>query len=158
MRKSILRVFVSPWFSRLFSGSRPSFFLLVFFFLPLSKILILAFNTSALTKPNFQLILSTLASFTFYQATLSTILTFVSRSAVCSPFFPFQLSRQILASRANRRSLYASHSCRRIKFQCTIRQSRLIFFHSIFHPFTHFSLFTHLLPTFSTTQPSSSAS
>ena len=54
----------------------PILFLLAFLFLPLSKILILAFNTSAFTKANFQLILSTI-SFTFYQAALSTILTFI---------------------------------------------------------------------------------
>ncbi len=54
----------------------PILFLLVFFFQPLARIITLAFNTSALTKENFQLILSTL-SFTFYQAALSTILTFI---------------------------------------------------------------------------------
>ena len=75
-RDLILRVFASQWFSRVLLWFAPILFLLVFFFHPLSKILILAFNTSALTKANFQLILSTL-SFTFYQATLSTILTFV---------------------------------------------------------------------------------
>jgi thiamine transport system permease protein len=53
----------------------PILFLLWYFFC-LSKILILAFNTSALYQANFQLILSTI-SFTFYQATLSTILTFI---------------------------------------------------------------------------------
>ena len=75
-RKIILRAFASPWFSRSFLWLAPILFLLSYFFLPLSKILFLAFNTSALTKSNFQLILSTL-SFTFYQAALSTILTFI---------------------------------------------------------------------------------
>jgi thiamine transport system permease protein len=54
----------------------PILFLLVFFFQPLARIITLAFNTSALTTENFQLILSTLG-FTFYQAILSTILTFI---------------------------------------------------------------------------------
>ncbi|MBI5352918.1 MAG: iron ABC transporter permease [Chloroflexi bacterium] len=54
----------------------PLLFLLIFFFQPLARIITLAFNTSAFTKANFQLILSTL-SFTFYQATVSTILTFI---------------------------------------------------------------------------------
>ena len=54
----------------------PILFLLVFFFQPLARIITLAFNTSALTTANFQLILSTV-SFTFYQAILSTILTFI---------------------------------------------------------------------------------
>ncbi|MBI5964336.1 MAG: iron ABC transporter permease [Chloroflexi bacterium] len=67
---------MSPWFYRVLLWLAPILFLLAFFFLPLSRILILAFNTSAFTKTNFQLILSTL-SFTFYQAALSTILTFV---------------------------------------------------------------------------------
>ncbi|MDP1779010.1 MAG: iron ABC transporter permease, partial [Anaerolineales bacterium] len=73
-----LRVFTffRSSFSRLLLWLAPILFLLSFFFHPLSKILILAFNTSALTKANFQLILPTV-SFTFYQATLSTILTFV---------------------------------------------------------------------------------
>ena len=74
-RDLILRVFASPQFSRALLWFAPILFLLIFFFLPLSKILTLAFNTSALTKPSFQLILS-VASFTFYQAALSTILTF----------------------------------------------------------------------------------
>jgi thiamine transport system permease protein len=75
-RKKILCAFASPWFYRILLWLAPILFLLSFFFLPLSKILFLAFNTSAFTKANFQLILSTL-SFTFYQAALSTILTFV---------------------------------------------------------------------------------
>ncbi len=54
----------------------PLLFLLVFFFQPLARIITLAFNTSAFTAENFQLILSTLG-FTFYQAILSTILTFI---------------------------------------------------------------------------------
>ncbi len=76
LRNKFLRAFASPWFFRILLWLAPILFLLSFFFLPLSKILFLAFNTSAFTKANFQLILSTL-SFTFYQATLSTILTFV---------------------------------------------------------------------------------
>ncbi|MBC7877156.1 MAG: iron ABC transporter permease [Anaerolineales bacterium] len=70
-----LRVYLST-FSRPLLWLAPLIFLVLFFFLPLSKILILAFNTSAFTSKNFQLILSTL-SFTFYQAALSTILTFI---------------------------------------------------------------------------------
>jgi len=76
LRNKILRVFVSPWFLRSLLWLAPILFLLAYFFLPLSKILILVFKASAFTKQNFQLILSTL-SFTFYQATLSTILTFI---------------------------------------------------------------------------------
>jgi thiamine transport system permease protein len=75
-RRFILRVIASPWFHRLILWLAPILFLLSCFFLPLSKILIIAFNASALTQANFQLILSTLG-FTFYQATLSTILTFI---------------------------------------------------------------------------------
>ena len=73
---SIPGFFLSPYFFRMLLWLAPLLFLLIFFFLPLSKILILAFNTSALTKENFRIILSTL-SFTLYQAALSTILTFV---------------------------------------------------------------------------------
>lgn len=76
LRKSILRAFASLWSSRLLIWSAPFLFLLSFFFHPLFKILVLAFNTTALTRANFQLILSTLG-FTFYQASLSAILTFI---------------------------------------------------------------------------------
>lgn len=76
LRKPILRVFASLWFSRFLIWIAPLLFLLVFFFQPLIKILTLAFNTSAFTATNFQIILSA-TSFTFYQAILSTILTFV---------------------------------------------------------------------------------
>ena len=75
-RNFFLRAFASPWFFRVLLWLAPILFLLSYFFLPLSKILILAFNTSALTKANFQLILP-IVSFTFYQAALSTILTFI---------------------------------------------------------------------------------
>jgi thiamine transport system permease protein len=76
LKKNNLRDFVSPWFFRVLLWFTPLLFLIAYFFLPLSKILILAFNISALTKANFQLILTTL-SFTFYQAALSTVLTFI---------------------------------------------------------------------------------
>jgi thiamine transport system permease protein len=90
-RDLILRVFASPWLSRVLLWFAPILFLLIFFFFPLSKILILAFNILAFTKVNFQLILSTI-SFTFYQATLSTILTFVLGlpSAVLFSYFTFR--------------------------------------------------------------------
>ena len=76
LKKNNLRAFVSPWLYRVLLWLTPLLFLIAYFFLPLSKILILAFNISALTKTNFQLILTTL-SFTFYQAALSTALTFI---------------------------------------------------------------------------------
>jgi len=69
-----LRAFVSPWLLRFLLWALPLSFLLVAFFLPLSKILLLTFNTSALTPDNLQIANSAI-SFTFYQAVLSTILT-----------------------------------------------------------------------------------
>jgi thiamine transport system permease protein len=134
--KKILRTFASPWFFRILFWLAPILFLLSYFFLPLSKILILAFNISAFTKTNFQLILSTL-SFTFYQATLSTILTFVLGipSAILFSRFnfrgksllraltavPFMLPTVVVASSFN--ALVGSHGL-------------FSFFHSsfIFHP------------------------
>jgi thiamine transport system permease protein len=74
-RKPILRVFASPWFSRLLIWLAPLLFLIIFFFQPLLKILTLVFDTAAFTGTNFQIIRSA-TSFTFYQAILSTILTF----------------------------------------------------------------------------------
>jgi thiamine transport system permease protein len=76
LRKKFLRTLVSPWFSRSLLWFAPILFLLAFFFKPLARIITLAFNISSLTTANFQLILSTLG-FTFYQAILSTILTFI---------------------------------------------------------------------------------
>ncbi len=76
LRTKILRAFVSPWFARLLLWLAPILFLLIFFFQPLARIIALAFNSSAFTQKNFETILS-VAGFTFYQAILSTILTFV---------------------------------------------------------------------------------
>jgi len=61
---------------RFFLWLFPLTFLILFFFYPLSRIFALTLNTSALTSENLRIAYSTL-SFTFYQATLSTILTLV---------------------------------------------------------------------------------
>lgn len=56
----------------------PAFlFLLIFFFYPLTKILNLTFDFGTLTNENNLRITYEALSFTFYQATLSTILTFI---------------------------------------------------------------------------------
>ena len=66
---------LSSWLkSRFFLWLFPLTFLTIFFFLPLSRIFALTLNTSALTSDNLQIAYSAL-SFTFYQATLSTLLT-----------------------------------------------------------------------------------
>jgi len=52
----------------------PLTFLTIFFFYPLSRIFALTLNTSALTSENLRIAFSALG-FTFYQATLSTLLT-----------------------------------------------------------------------------------
>jgi thiamine transport system permease protein len=54
----------------------PLLFLLVFFFIPLSKILTLTFDPATLVSANNLHIVVQALSFTFYQAALSTILTF----------------------------------------------------------------------------------
>ena len=72
----IPRAFVTPWFSRLTLWFPPLLFLLVFFFQPLARIITLAFNASAFTPKNLEVILS-VTGFTFYQAILSTLLTFI---------------------------------------------------------------------------------
>ena len=51
-------------------------FLAVFFFLPLTRILVLSLDASALTAANLQRVFSVFR-FTFYQAALSTLLTFL---------------------------------------------------------------------------------
>lgn len=62
---------------RLFLWLPAFLFLLVFFFYPLTKILNLTFDFSTLTNENNLLITRNSLLFTFYQATLSTILTFI---------------------------------------------------------------------------------
>ncbi|MCL4823528.1 MAG: hypothetical protein KJZ57_04845 [Anaerolineales bacterium] len=54
-------------------------FLAVFFLLPLTRILAFSLDASALTAANFRRAFSVLR-FTFYQATLSTLLTFLLAS------------------------------------------------------------------------------
>jgi thiamine transport system permease protein len=76
LRNKLLRAFASPWFSHVLLWLAPILFLLVFFFQPLARIITLAFDSSAFTQKNFETILS-VAGFTFYQAILSTLLTFV---------------------------------------------------------------------------------
>ena len=75
-RKLILGVFASPRFVRLLLWLAPILFLLSFFFFPLSKILALTFDPATFTSPNNLQIINHALLFTFYQATLSTILTF----------------------------------------------------------------------------------
>jgi len=61
-------------FSRPLLWFFPLAFLIIFFFLPLSRIFALSLDTSALTSVNLRIAYSALG-FTFYQATLSTLLT-----------------------------------------------------------------------------------
>ena len=75
-KTSDLSAFLRKVVPRLALWLFPILFLLVFFFLPLSRILSLALDPSALNKENFELIVATLR-FTFYQAALSTFLTFL---------------------------------------------------------------------------------
>ncbi|HSB02829.1 MAG TPA: iron ABC transporter permease [Anaerolineales bacterium] len=63
-----------PWFGRIALWLLPLSFLLIAFFYPLSRILALTFDTATLTSENLLLALRVLL-FTFYQATLSTLLT-----------------------------------------------------------------------------------
>lgn len=62
---------------RLFLWLPAFLFLLIFFFYPLTKIFSLTFDFSTLTNENNLLITRNSLLFTFYQATLSTILTFI---------------------------------------------------------------------------------
>ncbi len=77
LRKKILRAFASPWFSRLLIWLAPILFLAIFFFYPLTKILTLTLDFSTLANRENLLITYHSLLFTFYQATLSTILTFI---------------------------------------------------------------------------------
>jgi thiamine transport system permease protein len=69
-----LRASVSPWLARLVLWLLPLSFLAVAFFYPLSRILALTFDSSALTSENLQHAGRVLL-FTVYQAALSTLLT-----------------------------------------------------------------------------------
>ncbi len=69
-----LRIFVSPWLRRVALWLFPLLFLGIAFFHPLSRILAITFDSSTLTSANL-LLSSRVLLFTFYQATLSTLLT-----------------------------------------------------------------------------------
>jgi len=69
-----LRVSASPWLARVLLWVLPLTFLTIFFFLPLAKILFLTLDVSALNPENLQ-ITNYALRFTFYQASLSTLLT-----------------------------------------------------------------------------------
>jgi len=69
-------LFPAPWSRRLALWLLPIFFLGLFFFYPLARILFLAFDGSALERENLALAYETL-KFTFYQAALSTFFTFL---------------------------------------------------------------------------------
>jgi thiamine transport system permease protein len=69
-----LRAFRSPWLGRALLWLLPLTFLAIFFFVPLSRILALTLNISAVISENIRIAYSALR-FTFYQAILSTILT-----------------------------------------------------------------------------------
>src|SRR5215211_3716373 len=72
-RRSIILP-TSPWLARAALWLLPLSFLIVAFFFPLSRILALTLDPSTLTSQNL-LLASRVFLFTFYQATLSTILT-----------------------------------------------------------------------------------
>ncbi|HKG53242.1 MAG TPA: iron ABC transporter permease [Anaerolineales bacterium] len=72
--KKNLRAFVSPWLVRAALWLLPLSFLIIAFFYPLSHILALTFDINTFTGNNLLLVLRVLI-FTFYQATLSTLLT-----------------------------------------------------------------------------------
>jgi thiamine transport system permease protein len=76
-RSFFLRVFASPCFIRLSLWFAPILFLFIFFFLPLIKILSLTFDPATLTNVNNLRIANYAVRFTFYQAILSTVLTFL---------------------------------------------------------------------------------
>lgn len=75
-RFNFLRASASSWFARLLLWIPVLLFLLSFFFFPLSKILSLTFNLETFTDLNNPLIARDSLLFTFYQAFLSTLLTF----------------------------------------------------------------------------------
>jgi thiamine transport system permease protein len=65
---------VPSWLRRLFLWLLPLTFLIIFFFIPLARILGLSFDVAAFTTENLRIADSVLR-FTFYQAALSTLLT-----------------------------------------------------------------------------------
>lgn len=74
-KRAGLRAYLSAN-ARIFLWLAPILFLSIFFFYPLTKILSLTFDLSTLTNSNNLLITYNSLLFTFYQAALSTLLTF----------------------------------------------------------------------------------
>lgn len=75
--RDFLSIFASLWRSRFLLWLFPLLFLVTFFFLPLFRIIALTFRTSVFSNPDTISITLNAIRFTFYQATLSTILTFL---------------------------------------------------------------------------------
>lgn len=76
VKRTSIREYISAN-ARIFLWLAPLLFLSVFFFYPLTKILSLTFDLSTLTNSNNLLIARNSLLFTFYQAALSTLLTFL---------------------------------------------------------------------------------
>jgi thiamine transport system permease protein len=118
-----LFTFFRSSFSRLSLWLAPILFLLIFFFYPLSKILALTFDPSTIFNSNNLRITQHATRFTFYQAALSTILTFALGipSAILFSHFnfrgksllraltavPFMLPTVVVASSFN--ALFGNH-------------------------------------------------
>jgi thiamine transport system permease protein len=74
---NFLSASVSPWLIRAFLWLFTLLFLLYFFFYPLTRIFSLTFSPTTFTNPGNLLVTLNSLLFTFYQAILSTLLTFI---------------------------------------------------------------------------------
>jgi thiamine transport system permease protein len=76
-RLNLLRIIGTSWFSRGMLWLLPLLFFLLFFFYPLGRIFALSLNPSVLFQAETFRITINALQFTFYQATVSTLLTFI---------------------------------------------------------------------------------
>jgi thiamine transport system permease protein len=72
--QGLINISAPSWLNRILLWGLPLFFLAIAFFFPLSKIFILTFDLGSLTVESMRITFSALR-FTFYQATLSAVLT-----------------------------------------------------------------------------------
>jgi len=146
-RFNFLRSSASPWFSRLLLWLPTLFFLLSTFFFPLFKILTLTFDPVTLTSPDTLPAARASLLFTFYQAILSTLLTFALGLPAAILFSKFNFRGKSLLRALTAVPFMLPTVVVAAAFNSLFGQRGLFFPVSSFFTTTfHFSLFTDFSP------------
>ncbi len=117
----------SSWLKPFLPWVAVSIFLGLFFFYPLSRILWLGLNPTALKTldtSSLQLVVRSLL-FTFYQAGLSTILTLLLGLPAAVLFARYDFRGKVHPAPPHGHSLHAAHGGGRCRIQCPFRSQRM---------------------------------